>query len=233
MSITNPHDPIIGDAVAPGVGEASPTRPGLYERRVFPRILDVIMNTAETRRIRSEVCSPLAGEVLEIGFGTGHNLPFLAPTVTRLLAVDPMECGRRIGARRLEASPVPVEFVGLDGQSLPLDDDSVDAVLVTWSLCSIDDPLAAVREAVRVLRPGGRLHFVEHGISPDERVRRWQNRLNPLERRIACGCNLNRDIPAVLSTGGMTVETLDTFYAKGDPKFLGWLYQGTAVPTDA
>ncbi len=202
---------------------------GLYRDRVFPRILDVVMNTKETRRIRAQVCEGLAGEVVEVGFGTGHNLPFLPPEVSRLRAVDPLARGRELARERVAAAPCEVEFVGLDGQRLALPDASADAVLMTWTLCSIEDPVAAVREMRRVLRPGGRVHFVEHGCSPDEGVRRWQHRCNGLQRRVAVGCNLDRDIPALLAEGGLTVEQLDTYYAKGDPKPLGWTFEGRAV----
>lgn len=201
---------------------------GLYRRQVFPRIMNLAMNTAETRRIRAEVCAPLAGEVLEIGFGTGHNLPFLPAAVTRVLAVDPMQEGERLAAQRLRESTVTVDFVGLDGERIDLPDRSVDEALATWTLCSIPDAGAAVREIARVLRPGGRLHFVEHGISPDAKVQRWQHRLNPVQNRVACGCNIQRDIPALIEAGGMVVEEVERFYAKGDPKILGWTFQGRA-----
>jgi ubiquinone/menaquinone biosynthesis C-methylase UbiE len=201
---------------------------GFYRDRMFPRILNLLMNTKETRRIRAEVCAPLAGDVVEIGFGTGLNLPHIPPSVTRLRAIDPMKRGRELAAKRLAESSLDVEFVGLDGQALPLEDHSADAVLTTWTLCSIPDPVAAVREVRRVLRPGGTFHFVEHGRAPDEKVRRWQNRFNRVQRRVACGCNLNRDIPAIVTTGGLTIDRLDSFYAKGDPKVVGWTYQGVA-----
>lgn len=201
---------------------------GFYRDRVFPRVVNIACNTKETRRIRSMVCSSLAGEVLEIGFGTGLNVPHLPPAVTRLRAVDPSERGRVLAAERLAASPVQVEFVGLDGQVLELEDHSVDAALTTWTLCTIPDPIAAVREIRRVLRPGGSLYFAEHGASPDAKVRRWQDRLNGLQQRFACGCNLNRDIASIIEDGGMTITSLDTFYAKGDPKVVGWTFQGTA-----
>lgn len=201
---------------------------GFYRDRVFPRLMNRVCNTAETRRIRSEVCAPLGGVVLEIGFGSGLNLPHLPSAVDRVVAVDPMRAGRDLARDRLEQSEVTVEFVGRDGQSLELEDDSVDAALSTWTLCTIPDAEAAVREIARVLRPNGTLHFAEHGSAPDPKVRKWQDRLNGLERRIAAGCNLNRDIPAIIESGGMTVTSLDTFYAKGDPKVFGWTYQGTA-----
>jgi ubiquinone/menaquinone biosynthesis C-methylase UbiE len=200
-----------------------------YRDHVFVRIMNRAMNTEETRRIRGEVCGPLAGEVLEIGFGTGLNLPHLPAAVTRLVAVDPMERGRALAQERLVATSVPVEFVSLDGVAIPVADASVDAVLATWTLCSIPDPVAAVQEIRRVLRPGGTFHFVEHGRAPDERVRRWQDRFNPIQRRMACGCNLNRDIPAIVAEGGMVPGDLTTYYAKGDPKIMGWMYQGVAT----
>ena len=201
---------------------------GWYADRVFPRVLNRACNTAETRQIRDVVCAPLAGEVLEIGFGTGLNLPHMPPGVSRLIAVDPLERGRGLAAERLAATHVDVDFVGLDGQSLDLADDVVDHALSTWTLCSIPDAPAAVREIGRVLRPGGTFHFAEHGRAPDEKVRRWQGRLNGVQQRVACGCNLDRDIPALIEAGGMTVTSLETSYMPGEPKILGWTFRGTA-----
>src|SRR3954447_2945909 len=134
---------------------------GIYSEHIFPRVMNAMMNTKESRRVRAEVCAPLAGDVVEIGFGTGLNLPHLGPAVRNLKAVDPRSKGRDIAAKRLAATSVPVEFVGLHGEHLPLEDESVDAALSTWTLCSIPDAPSAVRELVRVLRPGGKLHFVE------------------------------------------------------------------------
>lgn len=203
---------------------------GFYGERVFPRIMNVMMNTKGTRRIRQRVCAPLHGHVVEIGFGTGHNLPFMPANVTRLQAVEPLAKGRDLAARRVADAKCPVEFVGLDGQHIPLADGSADAVLSTWTLCSIEDAVAAVREIRRILRPGGILHFVEHGLAPDEGVRRWQNRCNGLQRRMACGCNINRDIPALITEGGMSIQEVDTYYAEGEPKPLGWTFEGRATP---
>ena len=202
---------------------------GFYGERVFPRAMNRLMNTKQTRETRARVCAPLSGDIVEIGFGTGLNLPHLPPAVTVVLAVDPLELGRTLASRRIAASPVSVEFVGLDGQLLPLADDSADAALSTWTLCSIPDPVAAVREINRVLRPGGTLHFVEHGCSPDPGVRKWQRRLNPIQRRIACGCNLDRDIPSILKDAGLSVDSLNTYYMKGSPKILGWTFEGVAA----
>lgn len=203
---------------------------GFYADQVFPRVMNVLIDTRETRRLRQQVCAPLHGEVVEIGFGTGHNLPFMPPAVTRVFAVDPMIKGRHLAAARVEAASCDVQFVGLDGEQLPLEDDSVDSALSTWTLCSIPDPVAAVREIARVLRPGGALSFVEHGLAPDDAVQRWQHRCNGLQNRVACGCNINRDIAALITRAGMVVEDLDTFYVGGAPKPLGWTFQGRAVP---
>jgi ubiquinone/menaquinone biosynthesis C-methylase UbiE len=203
---------------------------GFYRDQVFPRGVDLLMNTKSTREIRARVCAGLAGDVVEIGFGSGHNLPYLPTTVTRLRAVDPSALGLRLAAQRIAASPVPVESAGLDGQSLPFADESADAVLSTWTLCSIPDAVAALREVRRVLRPGGTFHFVEHGTAPDASVRKWQDRLNPLQQRFAGGCNLNRDIPALIEAGGLHIERLATYYNEGDLKVMGYTYEGVATP---
>jgi ubiquinone/menaquinone biosynthesis C-methylase UbiE len=187
------------------------------------------MGTEQLRRIRARVSSGLAGEVVEIGFGTGHNLPHLPPAVTRLLAVEPSTASIARAQPRIAASAVPVEVVGQDAQRLALPDASVDAALCTWTLCSIPDPVAAVRELRRVLRPGGGLHFVEHGVAPDAGVRRWQARLNPIQRRLAGGCTLDRDVLGLLRRGGLTVTSVRTYYGEGEPRALAAMYEGTAV----
>ena len=202
---------------------------GYYDDRVLPHIINVVMNTKQMRVLRTRVCGDLKGEVLEIGFGTGHNLPFMPASVTKLLAVEPSGRSVELARKRIDASPIAVEVVGLDGQKLPVDDASVDAVLSTWSLCTIPDAVAAVQEARRVLRPGGTFHFIEHGLAPDERVRRWQNRFNGLEQRIAGGCNLNRDIAGIVEAGGLRITKLDRYYNRGEPKAVGAMYEGVAA----
>ena len=204
---------------------------GLYHDHVLPLALNRMMDTKQTRTIRSRVCAELSGDVVEIGFGTGLNLPHLPSAVTALKAVDPMKRGRALARERLVASPVDVEFVGLDGQRIPLDDDSVDSALSTWTLCSIPDPVAAVREIRRVLRPGGTLRFVEHGRSPNARVFTWQQRLNPVQRRVAGGCTLDSDIAAIIVAGGLCIDHIDTYYASGEPKTHGWTFEGSAHRT--
>ncbi len=200
----------------------------VYRDHVLPRIQDRLLGLGETRAIRSRVCAGLAGDVVEVGFGSGHNLPYLPAGVSGLWAVDPSVVGRRLSRARRDRSPVPVVFSGPDGEVLPFADDRFDAALSTWTLCTIPDAVAALRELRRVLRPGGRLHLAEHGLAPDRTVATWQRRGTPLQRRLAGGCHLDRDIPALLEAGGFTVEVLDTYYERSAPKVLGHMYEGRA-----
>ena len=201
---------------------------GLYDDQVLPRLIDVVLANPEFGRIRGRVAGRLSGEVVEVGFGSGLNVPYYPAEVTRVLAVEPATVGRKLAARRLAASDVPVEFVGLDGQSLPMESESVDHALVTWTLCTIPAPAEALRELHRVLRPGGQLHFAEHGRSPDPPVARWQDRLNGLQRRLAGGCNLNRPIDTMVAEAGFEMGGLERFYVKG-PKAFGYMYEGVAT----
>lgn len=202
---------------------------GLYEKQVLPRILNVACGTKTVEPLRRRVCQGLAGNVVEIGFGSGLNIPFFPAAVTQVAAVEPADLGWKLAGPRLKASSVPVQRSGLDGQSLPLADDSYDAALSTWTLCTIPDAAAALREVRRVLKPGGTLHFLEHGLAPDERVRRWQRRLDPLEQRIFGGCHFTRPIVELLTAAGFTITDLDVFYEKGAPKFAGADSLGTAL----
>jgi ubiquinone/menaquinone biosynthesis C-methylase UbiE len=202
---------------------------GWYTERVFPRLMTVAMNTAQNRQIRARVCAELSGDVVEIGFGSGLNLPHLPPAVRRVRAVDPSRLAAHLAAGRIAAASAEVELAGFDGQRLPFAESSADAVLSTWTLCSIPDAVAALHEVRRVLRPGGELHFVEHGLAPDDSVARWQHRFDPIQQRMAAGCHLDRDIPALLEAGGMRVTRLERYYAKGEPKAVGSLYEGVAV----
>ncbi|MFI8520866.1 class I SAM-dependent methyltransferase [Streptomyces sp. NPDC085481] len=202
---------------------------GFYAKQIVPRIVDVACGADQARDLRRRVCAGLEGEVLEIGFGSGHNVPFYPPAVRRVAAVEPSDVGWRLAAKRIAATTTPVERSGLDGQSLPFPDESFDTALSTWTLCTIPDADAALREVRRVLRPGGALHFVEHGLAPDERVRRWQRRLDPLQQRLLDGCHLTRPIVGLLTTAGFTITELDVFYEEGAPKSLGALSLGIAV----
>lgn len=201
---------------------------GFYESQVLPRLTDAVMRGPEFNRMRRRAASGLDGVVLEIGFGSGRNVPYYPASVTRVLAVDPAVVGRSLAAGRLAASATPVEHVGLDGQDLPVDDASVDHVLSTWTLCTIPDVRRALAEARRVLRAGGTFHFVEHGRSPDAGVARWQDRLTPLQRRLAGGCHLNRPIDRLLVDAGFELTELETRYVRG-PRPFGYMFEGVAL----
>jgi len=194
---------------------------GAYTDHVLPRIIDVACNVKEARAQRHRVCEGLSGEIVEIGFGSGLNVPFYPTSVTSVAAVEPAEVGWRLAAKRLRESRVPVRRAGLDGQALPFEDDRFDAAVSTWTMCTIPDIDAALRELRRVLKPGGTLHFVEHGLAPDEGVRRWQHRLEPLQKRLFGGCHLTRPIADLIRDAGFTIAQLDTYYEKGSPKFVG------------
>ena len=192
-------------------------------------IINVACGTKTLEPLRRRVCGGLAGDVVEIGFGAGLNVPFYPAAITRVAAVEPSDVGWKLGGKRLMAASVPVQRSGLDGQSLPFADNSYDAALSTWMLCTIPDVAVALREVRRVLRPGGTLHFLEHGLAPDERVCRWQRRLDPLEQRLFGGCHFTRPIIDLLTTAGFTIKELDVFYEKGAPKFAGADSLGTAL----
>jgi SAM-dependent methyltransferase len=194
---------------------------GLYSEHVLPRMVNVGCGLKSADPLRRRVCSGVAGSVLEIGFGSGHNVPFYPAAVTQVDAVEPSDVGWKLAGKRLEKTRVPVRRSGLDGQSLPFPDASHDAALSTWTLCSIPDVAAALREVRRVLKPGGTLHFLEHGLAPDESVRRWQRRLEPVQRRVFGGCHLTRRVVDLLTDAGFTITELDVFYEDGTPKVLG------------
>jgi ubiquinone/menaquinone biosynthesis C-methylase UbiE len=202
---------------------------GWYSERVLPHVIELTCGGKRMESVRRPALEGLHGTIVELGFGSGPNAALYPTEVTRVLAVEPSAKARRMAEQRLaKVAHPPVEFVGLDGASLPIADESADAVLATWTLCSIEDIDAAMREIVRVLRPGGALHFVEHGRSEDPKVLARQERFEPIQRRIGGGCRLTRD-PATLATGvGLEVDRLHRFRLQG-PAILTTMSSGRAV----
>lgn len=197
---------------------------GVWAERVVPRLTDKALGNDEIGELRSATCAGLHGRVLEIGFGSGLNLPHYPPEVTTVHAVEPADVGWRLSRARRERSTVRVERTGLDGQRIDADDASYDAVLSTFTLCTIPDVAAALSEVHRVLRPGGSLHFVEHGLAPDPGVVAWQRRLEPLQKRVFAGCHLTRDVPGLIRGAGLEVTDLTASYLPGPRVSRPWSF---------
>ena len=189
---------------------------------------DLVLRSQEAARLRTRVTAGLSGEVLEIGFGSGLNMPWYPPAVQRVRAVDPSAVARKLAADRVAASTVPVEYIGGDAQALPLADASVDCVVSVLTLCTIPDVGRALAEIRRVLRPTGAFHFLEHGLSPQESVARWQHRLTPLQRRVFGGCHIDRPIGRLVAGAGLELTRLDNYYLKG-PRAFGYMFDGVAT----
>ncbi len=202
---------------------------GFYRTQVLPRIQNKVMDRAENRETRARVCEGLHGQVVEIGFGTGLNAMHYPPGVTKVLAVEPSTVCMRLAEPRVAATSAVVELAGLNGERLDLPSGEFDAVLSTWTMCTIPDLDAALAEVRRVLKPEGTLHFVEHGHSPDPAVARWQTRIEPFSKRIFGGCHVTRDIATSIEHAGFVIGSLDTYYAKRDPKPFGYTFEGRAT----
>ena len=201
---------------------------GFYENNVLPRVINLACGSAEIEPYRERITSGISGEVVELGFGSGLNVPHYPAATSCVHAIDPAELGQKLASGRLAASEIPVDFAGLDGQNLPFDDNSADAVLCTFTLCTIPDADAALAEVRRVLKPGGTFHFVEHGRSPDIKVTRWQDRWTPVQKKLFGGCHVNRPIASIVERAGFRIESLDNSQLKG-PKSLGYIYEGVAT----
>ena len=199
------------------------------ENRILPHLTHMVCSSFPIAQQRAKIVPLARGEVLEIGVGSGLNFPFYEKSkIEKIWALEPSAGMRKLARANLEGRDLSVEFISLPGEQIPLEEDSVDTVLMTYSLCSISDPLAALAGMRRVLRPGGRLLFCEHGISSDRSVRRWQNLLNPLWTRISFGCNLNRDVLETIRAGGFRIETEHQMYIQGT-KVLAYNYWGSAI----
>jgi ubiquinone/menaquinone biosynthesis C-methylase UbiE len=205
---------------------------GLYAKYLLPRIIDVAMRNEETARLRAAWVPLARGEVLEVGIGSGLNLPFYSSNVHRVYGVDPSVELQRIARGRVVAAPVEVEFLSQPAEEqMPLADASIDTVVMTWTLCSIPNAPMALREMRRVLKASGRLIFLEHGRSADPGVAAWQERITPLWKRIAGGRHLNRKIDDLITAAGFRITELKTFYIRG-PRPMTYTYQGAAETSD-
>lgn len=200
-----------------------------YENYILPRFIRCACGTKPIMKQREKVVPQAHGTVLEIGIGSGLNLPYYdASKVDRLIGLDPSEASWALAAEKAAGLDFDVEFIGLPGEQIPLDENSVDSIVVTYSLCTIPDPIAALQGMARVLRPGGEMVFCEHGKAPDANVAKWQDRVNPAWRVIGGGCNLNREIPNLLAAGGFAVSKLEECYLPGTPRIAGYNYWGSA-----
>lgn len=204
-------------------------RMNFYDRWILPRLTDFAMRNREATRYRAQLVPGARGVVLEVGAGSGLNLPFYGPDVRHLFVLDPSEALLRMARRKAERAPFPVECLARSGEEIPIPERSLDTVVATWTLCTIPDPLSALREMRRVLKPDGVLIFAEHGLAPDAGVRVWQERLNPVWRRVTGGCNLNRKPDDLMRAAGFSIAELEAGYAKG-PRPMTYMYAGRARP---
>ena len=202
---------------------------GFYEKHVLPRFIGAACGTKPILKQREKVVPQAEGRVLEVGMGTGHNLSYYDPAkVDMVFGLEPAPDMVKQAKPLAEKAPFDVEFIDLPGEEIPLEDNSVDTVLLTYTLCTIPGTLKAMENMRRVLKPGGKLIFSEHGKAPDAAVEKWQNRLNGVWGKIAGGCNINRDIPTLIEEGGFNITDLEQMYVPSTPKILGYTYWGAA-----
>lgn len=200
---------------------------GLWNNIVLPRIIECACGTSDIAEIRERVCAGLHGDVIEVGFGSGHNLKFLTTAITTLHVVEPSTQLLAIARERIEKSNLNIKIIGSDGHALPIADASMDGALTTFSMCSIPDFHLALKEIHRVLKPGAAYHFAEHGRAPDPRVFLAQRLIEPVNRRIAGGCHVTRDIAEAITNAGFGLEEVKASYGKG-PKTHSFIYEGVA-----
>ena len=202
---------------------------GFYDRHILPRLLNVAMSAKPISYQRRKVVPRAQGRVLEVGFGAGHNLPYYdASKVERIWALEPSAEMRARAGERAAQTTIPLEFIGLPSEKIPLENEAADTVLVTYTLCTICDVAAALGEMRRVMRSSGRMIFCEPGEAPDENVRRWQRRITPAWKVIGGGCHVGRQIPKLIGDAGFKVEDMETMYLPGTPRFAGFNYWGSA-----
>ncbi|WP_291686406.1 class I SAM-dependent methyltransferase [Bradyrhizobium sp.] len=202
---------------------------GFYSDVILPRLCDLAMRNKLLLPIRERVIGAAEGRVLEIGVGSGLNLPFYRPPVREVLALEPAAKLVAMAQNASRGTIMPVSFLEASAEAIPLGDHSVDTIVTTWTMCSIPHADMALAEIRRVLRPAGKLLFVEHGQAPDESVRRWQDRLTPAWRAIAGGCHLNRPISAMIEGAGFRIDRIETGYIPG-PRPMTYMYEGCARP---
>ncbi len=188
---------------------------GFYSTHIVPRFIDKALGTPAMQEGRNAVAAGLSGTVLEIGFGSGLNVASYPPEIELVYAVEPALTARKIAVPRIAASPIPIQYAGLHGETVALDDNSCDGALCTFTLCTIPGVEQALAELRRVLKPGGRFHFLEHGLAPDAKTQTWQRRLDPLEKRLADGCHLTRDPVELVRAAGFELEFVHSEYTKG------------------
>ena len=203
---------------------------GFYDKYILPHFLNCACGSKPVKYQREKVVPMAEGLVLEVGIGSGLNIPFYdAAKVDRILGLDPSEELNRMALKVAEQKGIPVDFILGGAEDMPLPDNHVDTVLVTFTMCTIPEVAAANKEMLRVLKPGGKMIFCEHGLAPDVKVSKWQSRLDPVSGKTAGGCHLNRDIPRLIKNAGFEIKTMEQMYLPSTPKFAGYNYWGTAV----
>jgi len=203
---------------------------GFYDNWVLPRVLNVAMGNKPATAERKKALAGVTGTVLEVGFGCGHNLPFYPPGVRRLVAIDPCRQGAKLARKRITQAPFPIEYIPIGAEEIAAPAHSFDCVVSTFTLCTIPDPAAALAQMRRVLKPNGKLFIAEHGLTPDPRIQRWQQRLNKLHTVVFGGCHTNRDIRRLVMDAGFEFDDVAHYYMGGTPKFAGFITRGTARP---